>query len=113
MDNVFVEFLKLFDTLIGLTSIQQELYSIALEVGKVRRRVNALEYVTIPNLQETIAYIEEKLEEMERENTTRLRTELHTKKADIVQLEHLLLLILLFAQLSDLPPFSASVFLDF
>jgi len=70
--EAFVEFLKLFDTLIGLTSIQQELYSIALEVGKVRRRVNALEYVTIPNLQETIAYIEEKLEEMERENTTRL-----------------------------------------
>ena len=49
----------------------------------------------------------------DKENTTRLRTELHTKKADIVQLEHLLLLILLFAQLSDLPPFSASVFLDF
>ncbi|MBP8613027.1 MAG: V-type ATP synthase subunit D [Candidatus Atribacteria bacterium] len=72
LDDVFVDLLKLFDTLVELASIQQELYSIALEVGKVRRRVNALEYVMIPNLQETIAYIEEKLEEMERENTTRL-----------------------------------------
>jgi len=58
--------------MLELASIEQELYSIALEVAKVRRRVNALEYIIIPNLEETIAYIEQKLEEMDRENIARL-----------------------------------------
>ena len=37
-----------------------------------RRRVNALEYVMIPNLQETIRYISMKLDEQERSTLSRL-----------------------------------------
>lgn len=58
--------------LIELSSIQQELFLIALEISKVRRRVNALEYIMIPNLEETVKYIADKLEELERENIARL-----------------------------------------
>ena len=42
------------------------------EIEKTRRRVNALEYRTIPDLKETIKYIRMKLDENERGALTRL-----------------------------------------
>lgn len=42
------------------------------EIEKTRRRVNALEYVMIPQLEETIRYITMKLDENERGSRTRL-----------------------------------------
>lgn len=42
------------------------------EIESTRRRVNALEYMTIPQLKETITYIRMKLEENDRSSITRL-----------------------------------------
>lgn len=42
------------------------------EIEKTRRRVNALEYMTIPQLEETIYFIRMKLDESERSAITRL-----------------------------------------
>ena len=42
------------------------------DIESTRRRVNALEYRVIPDTQETIAFIESKLEESERSTKTRM-----------------------------------------
>ena len=45
---------------------------LAEEIEKTRRRVNALEYIMIPQYEKTIKTIKMKLDEVERGNTTRL-----------------------------------------
>ena len=42
------------------------------EIERTRRRVNALEYVLIPQQADTIKYISAKLQELERGNISRL-----------------------------------------
>ena len=62
----------LFPKLLQLAGMEKEAMLIADEIEKTRRRVNALEYVKIPNYRETIKYIKMKLDENERGNQTRL-----------------------------------------
>ena len=64
--------LKLLPELIRLAETESQVTMLAREIEKTRRRVNALEYVLIPNIEETIGQIEMKLEEFERSNLTRL-----------------------------------------
>ncbi|HHU19424.1 MAG TPA: V-type ATP synthase subunit D [Bacilli bacterium] len=58
--------------LLKLSEIEKTCQLLADEIEKTRRRVNALEYLKIPELEETIYYIEMKLEENERANITRI-----------------------------------------
>ena len=58
--------------LVQLAEIEKACGRLADEIEKTRRRVNALEYVMIPQLEETIRYIAMKLEENERGALTRL-----------------------------------------
>lgn len=60
------------DKLIKLAELEKTVLMLADEIEKSKRRVNALEYVLIPNIEETIAYITMKLEENERGSRTRL-----------------------------------------
>ena len=67
--------LTLSDVLPGLLLLAQQektLQTLAAEIEKTRRRVNALEYTVIPNYLDTIRYITMKLDENERGNLTRL-----------------------------------------
>ena len=63
---------KVFQKLLKLAQIEKSAQLMAEEIEKTRRRVNALEYVVIPNTQATIRYITMKLDENDRATTTRL-----------------------------------------
>jgi len=58
--------------LLKLAQQEKTVQLLAAEIEKTRRRVNALEYVMIPNCRDTIRYIAMKLDENERSNLTRL-----------------------------------------
>lgn len=63
---------KVFKKLLKLAEIEKSAQLMAEEIEKTRRRVNALEYVMIPNTQEAIRYINMKLDENDRATTIRL-----------------------------------------
>ena len=63
---------KVFRKMLKLAEIEKSAQLMAEEIEKTRRRVNALEYVMIPNTQEAIRYITMKLDENDRSTTTRL-----------------------------------------
>lgn len=58
--------------MLELAETEKAVLLLAEDIEKTRRRVNALEYVMIPDLERNIKYISMKLEENERANTTRL-----------------------------------------
>jgi V/A-type H+-transporting ATPase subunit D len=58
--------------LVQLAEVEKACNLLADEIEKNKRRVNALEYVMIPQYEETIKYIMMKLDENERGATTRL-----------------------------------------
>lgn len=82
MDLALKEFDKFLESLIILAEKEKTVHLLADEIEKTRRRVNALEYKMIPNLEDTIKFITMKLDELERSATTRLM-----KVKDIVR-EH-------------------------
>mgnify|MGYP000549809169 CR=1 FL=1 len=72
MDVALLSLERAFDLLIELAEKEKQARLLAIELQMTRRRVNVLEHVVIPETQETIKYINSKLSEVERDNTTRL-----------------------------------------
>lgn len=63
---------EVLEKLFRLAETEKTVAMLSVEIERNKRRVNALEYVMIPQLEETIAYIRGKLDENERAATTRL-----------------------------------------
>lgn len=62
---------RVFNDMLELAEVEKTMQLLAEEIEKTRRRVNALEYSTIPTLEANIRYITMKLEE--NENSTKVR----------------------------------------
>lgn len=72
LDSAVKSLSEVFPRMLELAAKEKQADLMAQEIEKTRRRVNALEYVMIPRLTETIRYIRMKLDENERGNQTRL-----------------------------------------
>lgn len=72
LDTALEKLTEIFPKLLKLAAMEKEVLMLASEIEKTRRRVNALEFVKIPNYLETIKYITMKLDEDERGNQSRL-----------------------------------------
>lgn len=72
LDSAVQSLSDLLPDLIKLAQMEKSAQMLAEEIEKTRRRVNALEYIMIPQYETAIRSIKMKLEENERNNTTRL-----------------------------------------
>lgn len=72
LDRALEKLFAILPRLLELGEVEKTCNLMADEIEKTRRRVNALEYMTIPQLEETIRYIQMKLDENERSTLTRL-----------------------------------------
>ena len=72
LDDAVRMYAELLPDMLRLAEVEKASQLMASEIEKTRRRVNALEHVMIPQLEETIQYISMKLEENERSTRARL-----------------------------------------
>ena len=71
LDDALDKMARVFEDMLELAEVEKTMQLLAEEIEKTRRRVNALEYVMIPELAGNIKYISMKLEE--NENATKVR----------------------------------------
>jgi len=72
LDGAVKSLADILPDMLKLAEVEKSCQLMAAEIEKTRRRVNALEHVTIPDAQETIKYITMKLDENERSSQVRL-----------------------------------------
>ena len=71
LDDALTALSGVFEDMLELAQVEKTMQLLAQEIEKTRRRVNALEYVMIPDLRKNIKYITMKL--AENENATKVR----------------------------------------
>ena len=72
LDDSVIKLSNLVSSMVKLAEIEKSCDMLAGEIEKTRRRVNAIEYVLVPNLEDTIHFITMKLEDNERSNIIKI-----------------------------------------
>jgi V/A-type H+-transporting ATPase subunit D len=72
LDRALEMYAGVLPKLMSLAEVEKSIQLLAAELEKTRRRVNALEHILVPSLEETIRFISDRLSEMERATATRL-----------------------------------------
>lgn len=73
IDDTADKFEQVLDVIIEYADIETRLKRLGEEIQKTNRRVNALEQITVPQLQDQVAYIRMTLDERAREDLFRLK----------------------------------------
>ncbi|WP_347352976.1 V-type ATP synthase subunit D [Acetoanaerobium noterae] len=73
MDIAAKKFLEIKYLIYELAEIENAVYKIAMEIKKTGKRANALDKIQIPRYEEAVKYIQDVLEEKEREDFFRLK----------------------------------------
>jgi V/A-type H+-transporting ATPase subunit D len=73
LDEASVKFAQVTELVPELSMVITTVWRLANELRKTQRRVNALQYIFIPEYEETVRFIVSSLEEREREDTFRLK----------------------------------------
>ncbi len=77
VDDINDSFIKALETIVEVAQAEQSLRRLVLEIEKVKRRVNALDYKLIPELGRQTKYISMRLDEIDRDSFSALK---HVKK---------------------------------
>ena len=86
IDDAVKAYELLVEDIVVAAEIETTIRKLLVDIEKTKRRVNALEFKVIPELKEAAAFITFRLEEMERENTFRLKMiKQKGEKADAVE----------------------------
>ena len=73
LDEASAAFREVLNRIPELSELMTSVWRLARELRKTQRRVNALQYIFIPDYEDTVDFIESALEEREREETFRLK----------------------------------------
>ncbi|MDO9122243.1 MAG: V-type ATP synthase subunit D [Anaerolineaceae bacterium] len=73
LDEASSGFVKVTKMIPELSMVMTTVWRLATELRKTQRRVNALQYIFIPEYEETVSFIVSSLEEREREDTFMLK----------------------------------------
>lgn len=73
VDEAALQYEKVVEKIVKAAEVETSMRKLLIEIEKTKRRVNALEFEVIPRMEKIKAFITLRLEEVERENTFRMK----------------------------------------